>query len=71
MQPRRHLLAAVAGASRHRARAALAVAALALGAGPAPARAAGPGWISDDYPRALAEARARQVPIFVDAWAPW
>jgi hypothetical protein len=38
---------------------------------PAPAGAAGPGWISDDWPRALAEARARRVPIFVDTWAPW
>jgi hypothetical protein len=38
---------------------------------PALAAAAGPGWISDDWPRALAEAKARKVPIFVDAWAPW
>ncbi len=28
-------------------------------------------FIDDDYPRALAEARARGVPLFVDAWAPW
>jgi len=28
-------------------------------------------FISDDYPKALAEARARGVPIVVDAWAPW
>ncbi len=28
-------------------------------------------FIDDDYPRALAEARARKVPLFVDAWAPW
>jgi hypothetical protein len=28
-------------------------------------------WIADDYPKALAEARARQLPIFVDSWAPW
>ena len=27
--------------------------------------------IQDDYPRARAEARARQVPLFVDVWAPW
>lgn len=27
--------------------------------------------IEDDYPRALAEARARKLPIFIDAWAPW
>jgi hypothetical protein len=45
-------------------------AALALALLAAPARAA-PGAIEDDYPRALAEARARQVPIVVDVWAPW
>lgn len=28
-------------------------------------------WIHDDYPRAVALARARKVPIFVEAWAPW
>ena len=28
-------------------------------------------FIQDDYPRALAEARARKVPIFIEAWAPW
>jgi hypothetical protein len=28
-------------------------------------------FIEDDYPRALADAKARRVPIFVDAWAPW
>jgi len=28
-------------------------------------------FLSDDYPAALAEARAREVPIFVEAWAPW
>ena len=28
-------------------------------------------FIEDDYGRALAEARARDVPIFVEAWAPW
>ena len=28
-------------------------------------------FIHDDYSRALAEARARHVPIFVEAWAPW
>jgi hypothetical protein len=27
--------------------------------------------ISDDYPRALADARARNVPLLVDVWAPW
>jgi thioredoxin-like negative regulator of GroEL len=28
-------------------------------------------FIENDYPRALAEARARHLPLFVDAWAPW
>jgi hypothetical protein len=28
-------------------------------------------FIEDDYPRALAEARASKRPLFVDAWAPW
>jgi hypothetical protein len=28
-------------------------------------------WIEDDYPQALSVARARAVPIFVEAWAPW
>jgi len=30
-----------------------------------------PRFIEDDYGRALAEARARGLPLFVDAWAPW
>ncbi|MFN8588601.1 MAG: thioredoxin family protein [Candidatus Eisenbacteria bacterium] len=29
------------------------------------------GWMHDDYARAIAEARARKVPVFVDIWAPW
>jgi len=28
-------------------------------------------FIDDDYPRALAQARARNLPIFLEAWAPW
>jgi hypothetical protein len=28
-------------------------------------------WIADDYGRALSEARAKRLPIFVEAWAPW
>ncbi len=28
-------------------------------------------FIEDDHPRALAEARRRHVPLFVDSWAPW
>jgi hypothetical protein len=47
-----------------------AAAVLALGA--FPASAAGPREaIEDDYPRALAAAKERKVPILVDAWAPW
>jgi len=44
---------------------------MAAAAAPALGTAAGPRWISDDWPRALAEAKARKVPVFVDAWAPW
>jgi hypothetical protein len=28
-------------------------------------------FVEDDYPRALAEARAKKLPLFVDSWAPW
>lgn len=28
-------------------------------------------FIENDYPTALADARQRKVPIFVDGWAPW
>jgi hypothetical protein len=28
-------------------------------------------FIEDDYETALAEARARDVPMFVESWAPW
>jgi thiol-disulfide isomerase/thioredoxin len=49
---------------------------LIVGAAPAARPAPAPSaeslpFIENDYPRALAEARRRQVPIFVDAWAPW
>jgi hypothetical protein len=45
--------------------------ALALAAA-APATAAGTlPFIPDDYARALADARARNVPLVVDVWAPW
>ena len=27
--------------------------------------------IADDYPKALAKARAAHLPIFIEAWAPW
>ena len=33
--------------------------------------AAGLRFIEDDAPKALAEAKTRGVPIFVEAWAPW
>jgi len=28
-------------------------------------------FIHDDYPRALADAKAKKLPLFVEAWAPW
>ena len=28
-------------------------------------------FIENDYAKALARARAKNVPIFADAWAPW
>jgi hypothetical protein len=28
-------------------------------------------FLSDDYARALDDARARSLPLFVEAWAPW
>jgi hypothetical protein len=28
-------------------------------------------FIADDYARGVAEARARKVPLFIEAWAPW
>ncbi len=38
-----------------------------------PAAAAAPGlpFVVDDAARALADARARNVPLVVDVWAPW
>jgi hypothetical protein len=52
-------------------------AALAI-SGPQAVRAAGPRpktsvlpFIHDDFPRAVAEARARGVPLFIDVGAPW
>jgi tetratricopeptide (TPR) repeat protein len=32
---------------------------------------AAPSFVEDDYPAALAQARATNRPLFVDAWAPW
>jgi hypothetical protein len=28
-------------------------------------------FIHDDYTRALAVAKSQQLPLFVEAWAPW
>jgi len=28
-------------------------------------------FVHDDYAQALARARARKLPLFIDAWAPW
>jgi hypothetical protein len=28
-------------------------------------------FIADDYPKALAAARAEKKPIFLETWAPW
>ncbi len=37
----------------------------------APAAASGPTFIENDYPKALAKAKAAKKLLFVDAWAPW
>ena len=54
---------------------ALIPAALALGLAAAAAAAAevekSLPFVVDDYPRALAEARAQKLPLFIEAWAPW
>jgi hypothetical protein len=28
-------------------------------------------FIENDYAKAVAQAKAKNVPLFVDAWAPW
>jgi hypothetical protein len=28
-------------------------------------------FIEDDYAKAVAQAKVKKVPIFVEAWAPW
>ncbi len=47
------------------------LAALAPAAPATSAPSSGLPFIADDYAKALAEARARKVPLFVEAWAPW
>ena len=48
-------------------------AALALGLTAAPAAEVEKAlpFVVDDYPKALAEARAQKLPLFIEAWAPW
>ncbi len=53
-----------------------AVLALALLAAPAVARGAegldkALPFVVDDYAKALSEARAQKLPLFIEAWAPW
>lgn len=43
---------------------------LLLAAVPAVAKEVVP-FIDNDYAKALAQAKKKNVPIFVDAWAPW
>jgi len=47
------------------------IVAVALAATPAHAAKGPLPFIPDDYPRALAQARARNVAIVVEVWAPW
>ena len=37
----------------------------------APGQKAALPFIEDDYGRALAEAKAKNLPLFIEAWAPW
>jgi hypothetical protein len=48
----------------------LAVALLAASALPAFAKEVLP-FVENDYAKAVAQAKAKKTPIFVDAWAPW
>ena len=48
----------------------LALAVLVLTAMPAIAKEVVP-FIEDDFAGAVAQARTKNVPIFVNAWAPW
>jgi hypothetical protein len=51
--------------------AALLAAPAALASAPAPAPREVLPFIADDYPKALAAAKAAKKPIFFEAWAPW
>jgi len=55
----------------HRSLAAVLLAAGCASAPVAPPAAAGPHFIENDYPAALAEARSTGKLLFVDFWAPW
>ena len=48
----------------------LALAVLVLSAMPVLAKDVLP-FIEDDFAKAVAQARTKKAPIFVDAWAPW
>jgi len=37
----------------------------------APAHQTALPFIEDDYGKALAEAKAKNLPLFIEAWAPW
>ena len=37
----------------------------------APAHKTALPFIEDDYARALAEAKAKDLPLFIEMWAPW
>jgi hypothetical protein len=28
-------------------------------------------FVADDYAKALSQARAQKLPLFIEAWAPW
>lgn len=49
----------------------LLVAALLAATAPAAGRTPGLPWIHDDWGRAIAEARARDLPVVIDVWTPW
>ena len=48
----------------------LAAAAVTAGDAPAAAKSVLP-FAEDDYAGAMKQARARKLPVFIEAWAPW